>query len=404
MIDVALLGAGNRARKYLEYIIAHPDEARLVAVVEPNRLRRESVARKCQLPADALFESSDDFFARGHIADAVIIATPDKYHYPQAMSAIQCGYHILLEKPIAQTVEEAEQIKLAADRAGVIVNVCYVLHFHPYFVKLRELVNSGRYGQIVSISHSAPVGIDRAGHVYVRGIWNRSEAQGPLLTSKCCHDLDFLVWLTDSHCRSLSSFGSLRWFTSENAPAGSAERCIDCKTETTCPFSAIDLYRNRHAWISNFDVPNGMTINDAIEEQLANGPYGRCVYHCDNDVVDRQVVAMEMESGVTIDLTVDVFTTSNRRVTKISMTNAEIIGDEHAITIRKFRPRATETYDFSDTIDAPYHAGADLETVSNFLTAIRQGRDNSHTGIAHALESQRLCDAIEQSRLSHSSN
>lgn len=218
------------------------------------------------------------------------------------------------------------------------------------------------------------------------------------MTSKCCHDLDFLIWLTGSKCRSLSSFGSLRWFCAENAPAGSAERCIDCRVEKTCPFSAVDLYRNRHAWISNFDVPNGMTINDAIEEQLANGTYGRCVYYCDNDVVDRQVVAMEMDSGVTIDLTVDVFTTSNRRVTKISMTNAEIVGDESCIRINTFRPRATEVYDFSSTLEAPYHAGADLATVENFLNAIEQGHDDSHTGIAHALESQRLCDEIECSR------
>ena len=195
-MKIVLLGAGNRARKYLEYIIANPDRVELVGVVEPNRLRRESIARKCGLTSDKLYVSADQFFALGRVADAIVIATPDKYHYPQAMAAIELGDHILLEKPIAQTVEEAEQIKLAADRAGVIVNVCYVLHFHPYFVKLRELVSSGRYGSIVSISHSAPVGIDRAGHVYVRGIWNRTESQGTLLTSKCCHDLDFLIWLT----------------------------------------------------------------------------------------------------------------------------------------------------------------------------------------------------------------
>lgn len=394
-----MIGAGNRARKYLEYILSQPARVTLAGVVEPNTLRLAAFADHCGLPAECRFDSVDEFFARGRLADAVIIATPDDCHYDQSMRAIALGYHVLLEKPIAQTDAEGEAIARAAERAGVIVNVCYVLHFHPYFVKLRQLVRSGRLGRIVSVSHRAPVGIDRAAHVYVRGAWGRKETSGPLLTSKCCHDIDFLIWLTGSRCRKVASYGSLRWFTAANAPEGSAARCIDCGVEAECPFSAVDLYRRRREWISNFDVPEGSTVDDAIERELATGAYGRCVYRCDNDVVDRQVVAMEMESGVTIDFAMDLFTNDCRRTTRISMTNGEIVGDEQGITINVFRPRATERIDFSHTLGAPYHAGADLTTVSNFIDAINGLPDDSGTDITHALESQRTCDAIEQARL-----
>lgn len=398
-VSVVMIGAGNRARKYLEYIISSPGRVTVAGVVEPNPLRRESFADHCGVPADRRYSSVDDFFSLGRMADAVIIATPDDCHYEQSMRAIGLGYHVLLEKPIAQTDEEGEAIARAAKRAGVVVNVCYVLHFHPYFLKLRELARSGEFGRIVSVSHRSPVGIDRATHVYVRGAWGRKETSGPLLTSKCCHDIDFLIWLTGSPCRRVSSYGSLRWFTEANAPEGSAPRCIDCSAEAGCPFSAVDLYRRRRDWISNFDVPAGTTIDDAIERELATGVYGRCVYRCDNDVVDRQVVAMETESGITIDFAMDLFTNDCRRTTRISLTNGEIVGDEQGITATTFRPRSTRHIDFSHTVGAPFHAGADLVTVENFINAVTGMPDDSRTDITDALESQRTCDAIEASRL-----
>lgn len=395
-----MIGAGNRARKYLEYILSHPDRARLVGVVEPNPLRLDAFAASCPaLPPDGCYASVDEFFARGRMADAVIIATPDDCHYDHSMRAIALGYHVLLEKPVAQTEAEAVEIAEAAARAGVVVNVCYVLHFHPYFAKLRELAHSGELGSIVSVTHRSPVGIDRAAHVYVRGAWGRKETSGPLFTSKCCHDIDYLMWLIGSPCRRISSYGSLRWFTAANAPAGSADRCVDCGIEDRCPFSAVDLYRRRREWISNFDVPAGTTVDDAIERELRDGVYGRCVYRCDNDVVDRQVVAVETENGVVIDFSMDLFTTDCRRTTRISLTNGEIYGDEKGITVTTFRPRSTRYIDFSHTLGAPFHAGADFATVANFIDAIGGKPDTSSTDIMTAVESQRACDAIEAARI-----
>ena len=172
----------------------------------------------------------------------------------------------------------------------MLVGICHVLRYHPYFAKIREIVDSGELGQIISVNHVAAVGIDRTTHSYVRGPWRREETSNPMLLAKCCHDVDFLLWITRSPCRKLSSFGSLRWFRAANAPQTSAERCIDCPVEHDCPYSAVDLYCTRRDWISNFDVPQGRTLDEVLLEELRHGPYGRCIYRCDNDVVDHQLL------------------------------------------------------------------------------------------------------------------
>ena len=307
-------------------------------------------------------------------------------------------HYVLLEKPIAQTLKECLAISEAARKKGVLVSVCHVLRYHPYFMKVKELVDSGELGQIISINHRTSVGVDRAAHGFVRGIWRSERLSNPMLMSKCCHDIDFLLWLTKTPCRQLTSFGSLRWFKAKNAPEGSAERCVDCKVESRCPFSAIDLYKVRRDWIANFDVPEGKTIDDVIEDQLWEGLYGRCVYHCDNDVVDHQIVSMEMESEVTINFSMDIFTLKDNRETHISLTEGEIDGDETHLRVRRFRGAEETIYDFSDLSHQPFHAGADLAIVADFIDAIRTGRRDLVTSIERSVESHRICFEAERSR------
>ena len=397
-VSIVAIGAGNRAHKYMEYIGNHPDEARLVGVVELNDIRRNKVADRFGLHPSCCFSDYQDFFSSSLQADAVMICTPENMHYEPTMKAIDAGYHVLLEKPIAQTLEECIAIGEAAKRKGILVSVCHVLRYHPYFMKIKELVDSGELGHIISINHRTSVGVDRMAHGFVRGIWRKEAHSNPMLMSKCCHDIDFLLWLTKTPCRKLTSFGSLRWFKAKNAPEGSAERCIDCRVESRCPFSAIDLYRVRRDWIANFDVPSGMTIDDVIEKELREGMYGRCVYQCDNDVVDHQIVSMEMESEVTIGFSMDVFTLKDNRETHISLTEGEIDGDETCLRVRRFRGAEETVYDFSDLAHQPFHAGSDLAIVADFIDAIRAGRQDLTTSIECSIESHRICFEAERSR------
>lgn len=397
-VSIVAIGAGNRTNKYLEYVKQHPDKVKLVGVVELNDIRRKHVADRFGLDASQCFVDYRDFFQHPVNVDAVIICTPENMHFEPTMLAIERGYHILLEKPIAQTLEECMLIAEAARKYDVLVSVCHVLRYHPYFMKIKELVDSGELGHIISINHRTSVGVDRTAHGFVRGIWRKEAVSNPMLMSKCCHDIDFLLWLTKTPCRKLTSFGSLRWFKEKNAPEGSTERCIDCKVESRCPFSAIDLYRVRRDWIANFDVPTGKSIDEVIENQLRHGLYGRCVYRCDNDVVDHQIVSMEMESEVTINFSMDIFTLKDNRETHISLTEGEIDGDENRLRVRRFRGAEETIYDFTDLAHQPFHAGSDLAIIADFIDAIRQNRKDVVTSIEHSVESHRICFEAERSR------
>jgi predicted dehydrogenase len=398
-VKIAVFGAGNRARKYLEYALQHPDKVQPVAVVEPLEIRRRKTAEQFGIPPEACFATIDDFFAAPVEVDAVIVSTPEDRHFEPTMRAIDRGLHVLLEKPIAQTWEECTAIADNARRRGVIVAVCHVLRFHPYFVKIKEIVDSGELGKIVSINSTAEINLDRMTHGYVRGQWNRAERGNPMFIAKCCHDMDFLLWLCGSGgCRRVSSFGSLRWFRPENAPVGSAARCVECSVEGDCPYSAVDLYRRRRDWIKNFDVQDGETVDDAVERELQTGVYGRCVYACDNDVVDHQVVNIEMDDDTTISLAVNAFTLDDNRTIHIKMTHGEIDGDEVTLRVRKFRGGEERIYDFSEFHKQPFHAGADLAIVEDFARAIRTGKDTVKTDIADSIVSHRVCFAIEESR------
>ena len=397
-VSIVAIGAGNRTNKYLEYVKQHPDKAKLVGVVELNEIRRNKIAEKFCLEPSACFTDYHDFFRSSLKVDAVMICTPENMHYEPCMMAIEAGYHVLLEKPIAQTPEECIAIGEAARRKNVIVTVCHVLRYHPYFIKLKELACSGELGNIISINHRTAVGVDRAAHSFVRGPWRKESETNPMLISKCCHDIDFLLWLTKTRCRKLTSFGSLRWFKSTNAPEGSAHRCIDCQVESQCPFSAVDLYRIRRDWIANFDVPQGKNIDEVIEEELEQGLYGRCIYHCDNDVVDHQIVSMEMESEVTINFSMDIFTLEDHRATQICLTEGEIEGDETQIKVRRFRGGEETIYDFSDIKHKPFHAGADLNLMADLIEAIQTEGKYLRTSIDLSVESHRICFEAERSR------
>lgn len=396
--SIVVIGAGNRANKYLEYLVRNPQTVKLVGVVEPNDLRREKIADEFSLQPSSCFTCYEQFFASRIKADAVFICTPDDKHFEPCMRAIEAGYNVLLEKPIAQSLEECEQICKAAKRSGVVVGVCHILRYHPYFQKIKQIVDAGSLGKIISINHTAEINLDRMTHSYVRGIFSNECTSSPLLVAKCCHDIDFLLWLCSSRCKRVSSFGSLSWFKEENAPQGSAARCVECGVESNCPYSAVSLYRNRKEWVSNFNVPSGGSIEDVIEQELQSGRYGRCVFRCGNDVADHQIVNMEMEDGATISIAINAFTRDDCRRTHIKLTNGEIDGDERSLRVRHFRNGEDYVIDYSHLERQPYHAGADLNIVEAFLRAISPCCEKMCSDITDAVASHIVGFNAERSR------
>lgn len=398
--SIIAIGAGNRMRTYAHYLQQHPEEGKIVAVVEPNDYRRDALSEAFGVPASHRFASYEDFFREPVSGDAVFICTPDKDHFRCCLLAVQNGYNVLLEKPIAQSYEECLILDDAVRKAGVIVNVCHVMHYYPCYIKLKGLVQDGGLGKVVSVNHTEWVGLNRTTHSYVRGIFGRKEDSNPMFLAKCCHDVDFLLWLLgDVSIKKVSSFGSLRWFKKENAPQGSAQRCIDCRVEGNCPFSAVNLYWRKREWISNIDILSGETLEDSIQRELRTGDIGRCVYHCNNDVVDHQSVAIDTEDGITITMLMECFTRKDSRKTYIYMTEGEIECNEKTIKVTRFLDNQQKTYNFLHTLKQPFHAGADLKIVEEFLYAIRHKKNHLSSLLHNSILSHLVCYAAEESRV-----
>ncbi len=391
-IRFALFGLGNRGQRYLDWVEEHEGRVALVAVIDPDAVRLADVRERY---GAGTFTSADGFFASGLEVDAIIVASPDKTHFPIAMAAVSRGIHVLLEKPMATTREECRALADAAGKAGVIVSVCYVLRYHPYYRKLYDVLHDPRMGRVMSASHSVNAGIDRACHNFVRGIWGQSEYAGPVFLSKCSHDVDLFVWLCGAGVKRASSFGSRGLFCAENAPEGSADRCIDCRIEAECPFSALGFYRRgTSTWTGYLHRKEGESLADAVERELATGPFGRCVYRCDNDVTDHQAFMMEMENGAVVNITMNFLTMEDSRVTHFCCSGGEIWADGRTIRYRVFADGgAVREIDCSDLYGQPLHAGADNAVIDNFVSAVLGETALGGTSAAEALASHLACFA-----------
>lgn len=396
IVTYSVIGAGDRANKLTEFIRRSPTRARLVAVCDPNEVRLEKLADEFGVATENRFSDWTEMMQRERLSDAVIISTPDHLHYHPSMEALKRGYHILLEKPIAQTLQQCLDIQQLAHEKGLLVGVCHVMRYFPSYKRVKQIIKETGIGEIISINHREPVGIDRMTHCFVRGIWNNAEQSNPMVLAKTCHDLDILVWLTEDKAREVSSFGSLKWFRSENAPQGSAQRCIDCSIEYQCRFSAIDLYLRRGQWLRHFDSNN----HEYIRQQLATSDYGLCVYHCQNNVVDNQMVLMLMKRGAIINMAMDIFTNDDQRTTHIMGTEGEIKATGTGFEYINFKSGKVLTEDYSHLSGSgSFHNGADIEIVADFTLSIATSEyDSMKTNIDSSIESHRIAFIAEEKR------
>jgi predicted dehydrogenase len=406
-VTLALVGAGLRGQTYARHAVAGGN-ARIVAVAEADPGRRAAVAAEFGVPADRVYPDWAGLAGAGRIADAAVIATLDRLHHDPAVRLAGLGYHLLLEKPMAPTEAEAADIAAAAVDAGVIVAVCHVLRYTPYTKLVTRLLADGRIGRLMSVQHLEPVGWWHAAHSFVRGNWRRTDESGPMLLTKSCHDIDWLVHVVGEVPSRVSSFGSRGHFRAEERPAGAADRCVDCPLEAECPYSAKRLYLGclaapeRHFW------PLGAVTADLTEagvlEALRTGPYGRCVYASDNDVVDHQVVAMEFPSGATGTFTMSAFTKMEHRRTQLMGTHGSLDGDGRTVRLVDFRTGHEEVFD-SAADGGPSasdgHGGGDEGLIAAFLAAVAAGDPGLLSSDATAsLATHRVVWAAERSRLS----
>ncbi|MFI3258405.1 MAG: Gfo/Idh/MocA family oxidoreductase [Spirochaetales bacterium] len=402
MITAVLIGAGQRGTyAYCEYGLEHKDELKIIAVAEPIRERREYFAKRHDISADMVFDDWEKLLEKGKIADCAMVCTQDKFHTAPVKKALSLGYHVMCEKPMSPDSQECIEMAEYSKKYGKTLTVCHVLRYSPFYTELKKILDSRIIGDIVSVQHIECVGYWHQAHSFVRGNWRNSTETSPMILAKSCHDMDILTWLIGKKCKKVSSFGSLMHFKPENAPQGAGKRClIDCKAQENCPYDVKKIYFGNE-WYT--DLIRGIVArdktDDAVIAALQTGPYGRCVYHCDNDVVDHQVVNLEYENGTTVSFTMCAFTFEGSRVMNIMGTMGQILCDmeKNEIVVKEFLTGNTNTLNIKTPIGG--HSGSDDRFMKGFIKTVESDGEFSLSGAEESLESHLIALAAEESRL-----
>ncbi len=406
-LSAVVVGFGGRGARYASYAMARPEELEIVAVAEPNPIRRQTAQNRHGIADEHLYTTWEELAAQPKLADFAIVATQDNMHYAPAMALIEKGYHLLLEKPMAPTPQECKAITEAAEKKGVSVIVCHVLRFAPFWKTLREVILSGRLGKVVSMIGVENVGHIHQSHSFVRGDWRNTAESTCMIMAKCCHDMDIYQWLVGQKCVKAQSFGSLSHFRAENRPEGAPERCVQgCPVGDTCPYNAVKLYLDdkENLWFRRTAAQTiDMPTDEQILEAITTGPYGRCVYCCDNDVVDHQVVNLEYADGCTLSFTMNAFNEGGRSV-HLYGTEGELVSSRDQKTLELFSFRTGKW----ETIQIPVagndissgHGGGDFGIMVDALSYLRgEAPSGSICPVRVSYENHITGFAAEESRL-----
>ena len=399
----AIMGLGGRGDIYAHFIKEYGNE--IVAVCDPDKKRLKYANEKYGVSAENLYEDENAFFKGGKKADALVIATLDTLHYRQTMKALDLGYDILLEKPIAISIKECEDIRDKALELNRKVVICHVLRYSPFYTTIKRLLKDKVIGDIVSLTMTEEIGYYHYAHSYVRGNWRNTDISTPLILAKNCHDIDMICWLIGEKCRSVSSVGGLKYFTRENAPEGATLHCFDCPHKNTCEYSCFDIYNNaeyekvaglaRHGRLGD----NSEQINKSLSN--SDNLYSRCVFACDNNVCDHQTVSMMFDKQITAQFLSVAFSNQMPRLLKIYGTKGIISRtDDGNVEVEKLNGDKKVIQIEYPVGGYGHHAGGDVGIVKQFTDYLLSGVEGENiTDIATSVMGHKIAFLAEQSRL-----
>lgn len=408
-ITFAIAGFGDRGSTYAGMQELFPDKMKVVAVADLDPRKVEKARALYNIPEENCFGSAEEMLEKERLADVLVVSTMDRQHVGHAIPGLRRGYHILLEKPISPELDKCREILEVAKECPGKVIVCHVLRYTAFYNILKGLLDKGEIGQVVSVCANENVAYWHQAHSFVRGNWANSKETSPMILQKSCHDMDILTWLTGKKCKAVSSVGSTQLFKKERAPEGAAPRCLGgCKAKDGCVFDAEKIYitdpktgiLNGKGWATSI-----LSVENTLEstyEALKTGPYGRCVYFCDNDVVDHQQTLLLMEDGSTISFTMCAFTQDCYRYFKAMGTKGEIEADmkSNLIRVRRFG-QEEEVIDIGQVAsDLKGHGGGDSGIIEDLLDMLLSGRGATErtTTLEDSMESHFMALAAEKSR------
>ncbi|WP_335989483.1 Gfo/Idh/MocA family protein [Glycomyces sp. MUSA5-2] len=433
-VRLGIMGAGARGSDtYGRWAIERPGRARVAAVADPDVHRRDRLGDAAGVDPGRRYADWRGLVADADAngLDAIVIALPDRLHVEAALAAAGTGLPILLEKPAATTEDDLDRIAAAARERKARIWIGHVMRYQPFWRTIRRVVDSGAVGRLVTIRVEENIGFWHYAHSYVRGNWRNLAASSPMVLAKTCHDLDIIRWFAGEAPSTVSSIGSLSYFKAENAPEGAPGHCLDgCPAAESCPFYAPRYYAealaDRDGW------PVALLGDDLSPEgrlaALRDGPYGRCVFHCDNDVVDHQQTVAEFPGGLTAVLSTSAFTGQNTRTVRLTGTAGEIAGNLRtgSLEVDLFSPTAAlpelpearpvqaftrepmghrvfELHAGPVTAtgepDHRGHSGGDEALIDAFITSLEDGDGgDAAPDLEASIDSHRMAFAAERSR------
>lgn len=408
MKTISVIGLGNRGTEYMGFLKAfHSSKVQLHSLCDIRQQALDDISPKFGIPKERQYLSAGEFFKKGVVSDALIITTQDASHYEIAKAALETGYkYILLEKPVSGTREEYVELRDLAKEKDALLIICHVLRYSNYYSKIKEIITSGKIGDVVSINHTENVGYFHFAHSFVRGNWKDEFTSTPSILAKCCHDLDLIAWFIDSKCTSVSSVGGIRYFKKECAPRGAAETCMGgCAARMTCPYDAEKLYITDPFYKAKFikhmkRTLTGKSANSKqdIEDAIRYGEYGKCVFLNDNNVCDHQLVTMTFENGAVAVLNMNAFSEKMFRECHIVGTKGELIGYGTKLHMNIFGEKSAPVFTGSAPVSG--HIEGDIRLISGFVKLLcGQNKDLTDiTTIDATVISHDIALAAEESR------
>ena len=395
-MKVAVIGCGNRGGDVYARLLAESGAA-ITHLIDPDPARLELIASRRGLDDSACFAHWDAFFAHGRVADAVVIATPDDQHVQPCLTALELGYHVLLEKPICLHESDLDTLLAAEQASSGSVTVAHVLRSTPFFLALHEVVRGGELGRLVGISHAENVAFWHYAHSYVRGHWRQSPPSAPFVLAKSSHDLDILRWLAGAPPAWIMADGHQHHFRPEQRPAGATKRCLDCPV-AHCPADARRIYLTRPADVWPNTVLTASGTAAGVLHALAAGPYGLCAYRGGNDQPDHISALIHFQNDVQATLTVSAFTHNNARTLRLLFTGGEVRAqmEQGELEVHHFGKGTVET---RHAHTQGNHGGGDSGLVRGWLAFLR-GEAGQPTPLAQSLDSHRMAFAAERARAS----
>jgi len=381
-VTAVIIGCGHRGVGYGRYSLMHPDELKVVAVADPDPIRRGRTGDLFAVPPERRFDTAQELAQHPQLAEAAINGTMDRDHVPTTLPLLDAGYDVLLEKPICSTKEELLLLLGKVRETGRKLMIGHVLRHAPFYVAIKRRLLDGEIGELMTIHSEEAVSYHHAAAAFIRGRWSRRDDSNPMLLAKCCHDLDLIAWYKSGiRPTQVSSMGSRMYFREERAPEGAGTRClVDCRIEESCPYSARKNYLEQKLWgpycWEAIEHLGNATAEDKVESLKTDNPHGRCVWRCDNDVVDHQSAMIEFEDGCVTTHDMICGTARPGRTVHLLGTTGEIEGfmEDGKLVVR--HPDARAGHEYSEekielSLTGDGHGGGDTRLVEDFIHTVR---------------------------------